>query len=150
MAVDAVYDAICTFLKANVAAVKDQQTNKTPPFHFENEDDDSFPPNPPEPWVDVSLTGVIYGQQSIGASRQADNRWDERGTLYLSVVVPKGSGGSHPRWMAKQLADLFRGLTLLSGSLEFFDSFIGQGGPARDDGNWFVLPLQIEMRRSDA
>lgn len=150
MATDAVYDAIKAFLEtpANVAVLADPTTSVVPPFRFENEDFQA--PDPPAPWIAMALTGVMYGQQSIGASLQADNRWDEQGTLWLPVFVVSGSGGSRARQLAKLLADLFRGRTLLSGSLEFMDSFIGGGGPADEDGNYFELSLAIEWRRIEA
>lgn len=65
-------------------------------------------------------------------------------------MVPVGTGSLDARRCAKQLADLFRGVTLLSGSLEFRDAFIGQGELAVEVGNWFKLPVDIEWRRIDA
>lgn len=154
MAADAVYDAIKDYLEVagNVAVLADPTTSVVPSFRFENEDFttpvDSN--SNPIPWIGMALSGVVYGQQSIGASDQADNRWDEAGNVWLSVFVPKGSGGSRARELAKLLADIFRGLTLLSGSLEFLDAFIGRGGPAEEEGNWFELPVIIEWRRMEA
>lgn len=155
MAADAVYDAIKTYLEtpANVAVLADPTTSVVPTFRFENDDDFQTPTDSagnPIPWIDMALSGVLYGQQSIGASDQADNRWDETGNLWLSVYVKTGTGGSRARQLAKLLADIFRGLTLLSGSLEFMDAFIGRGGPAEEEGNWFELPVIIEYRRMDA
>jgi hypothetical protein len=79
MAADAVYDAIKTLFEtaANVAVLADPTTGVVPPFRFENENFDK--PDPPAPWIAMALTGVLYGQQSLGASTQADNRWDEAG-----------------------------------------------------------------------
>lgn len=150
MAADAVYDAIKSYLEtaANIAVLADPDTDAVPPFRFENENFDK--PDPPAPWIAVALTGVLYGQQSLGASLQADNRWDESGHLWLPVFVPTGTGSSRARQVAKLLADIFRGLTLLSNSLEFRDAFIGEGGPAAESGNWYELPLVIEWRRVDA
>jgi hypothetical protein len=48
------------------------------------------------------------------------------------------------------LADIFRGLTLLGGSLEFMDSFIGEGAPAPEEGNFYQIALVIEWRRIEA
>lgn len=150
MAADAVYDAIKDYLSiaANVSDLADSVTGIVPPFRFENED---FPkPDPPAPWIAMALTGVLYGQVSIGAATQATNRWDEKGHLWLPVFAPKGTGASRARQLAKLLADIFRGLTLSGGSIEFMDAFIGEGGPAQEDGNWFELPLVIEWRRIEA
>ena len=139
MGSDAVYGAIKDFLVASWTLT---------PIRFENEN--FVPPDPPVPWISVFLSGVVYGQQSIGANTQAANRWDEEGILWLFVLVPVGEGAINARSYAKQLADLFRGTTLLSGSLEFRDSFIGQGELAVEIGNWFKLPVDVEWRRIDA
>lgn len=154
MAADAVYDAIKTYLStpANVAGLADPTTLAVPSFRFENE---SFTTptdalGNPIPWISVALTGVIYGQQSIGAPTQATNRWDETGDLWLSVFVVVDTGGSRARQIAKLLADMFRGLTLLSGSLEFMDTFIGQGSPNPEEGNWYEQPCAIKWRRMEA
>jgi hypothetical protein len=149
VAADLVYDAIQAYLQtaANVAVLADAGGN-VPQFRFENEE--FIKPDPPSPWIAVAITGVLYGQQSLGASVQADNRWDEQGHLWLPVFVPIGTGGSRARQLAKQLADIFRGLTLLSGSLEFRDAFIGDGGPSVETGNWYELICAIEWRRIDA
>lgn len=150
MAADAVYDAIKNYLStaANVSGLADSVTGIVPPFRFENESFEQ--PSPPAPWIAMALTGVLYGQQSLGASLQASNRWDESGHLWLAILVPAGTGSSRARQLAKLLADIFRGLTMLSGSLEFLDAFIGEGAPANETGNWFELPLVIEWRRIEA
>jgi uncharacterized membrane protein len=139
MASDAVYGAIKDYLVANWTST---------PISFENEN--FVQPDPPAPWIAVFLSGVVYGQQTIGTNNQAANRWDEEGILWLFVMVPVGTGSLDARRCAKQLADLFRGVTLLSGSLEFRDAFIGQGELAVEVGNWFKLPVDIEWRRIDA
>lgn len=150
MAADAVYDAIKAYLQtpATVAGLADSVTGLVPPFRFENEN--FTKPDPPAPWIAVALTGVLYGQESLGATLQADNRWDESGHLWMPIFVEKGTGSSRSRQLAKMLADLFRGLTLINGSLEFRDAFIGEGGLAVEEGNWFKLPLVIEWRRVEA
>lgn len=149
MAADAVYDAIKAYLEtaANVAGLADSVTGTVPPFRFENE---AFSKPDGTPWIAVAMTAVLYGQQSIGASLQADNRWDEAGHAWFSIFVAVGTGASRARQLAKMLADIFRGLHLLNGSLEFMDSFIGEGEPAQDEGNWYMLPLAIEWRWVEA
>jgi hypothetical protein len=153
MSADAVYDAIKSYLEtpANVAVLADAATGVVPTFRWENETFttpvDSL--GNPIPWIGVALTGVLYGQQSIGATVQSQNRWDETGNLWLSVFVPVGSGASRARQLAKLLADIFRGVPLLSGNMEFLDAFIGEG-MAAEEGNWFELPCIIEWRRMEA
>jgi hypothetical protein len=149
MATDAVYDAIMAHLKdSDVIAVLSQPVSGVPPIRFEN--DDQFAVPDAKPWISMALSGVVYGQASIGASAQADNLWDEKGELWLVVIVPKGSGGSQARSIAKKLADIFRGLQLLDDDLEFLDAFIGQGGPAQEEGSWYELPLVIDWRYAEA
>lgn len=150
MAADAVYDAIKSHLSNSgvISVLADPVTSAVPSIRFENEDFDK--PEPPVPWISMALTTGIYRQESIGAHTQAGNRWDETGELWLAVFVPTGSGASRARQIAKLLADIFRGQTLLAGSLEFMDTFIGTGSPAPDEGNWFELPISIEWRRVEA
>src|SRR5258706_9306764 len=118
MASGAVFDAIRKFLDGTGG----NGAWQTIPIRWENEPLDPLPVS----FVDVEMTGTAYGQQSIGASRQQDNRWDEEGVVWLHVLVKINTGGSVVRTYAKSLADLFRGLTLLNGSLEFRDAFIGR------------------------
>lgn len=148
MATDAVYDAIKTYLAANTAALADPSGGAVPTIRYENEAFDK--PEPPVPFVAMAVSSTVYGQQSIGASVQADNRWDEKGTLWLFVMVPTGYGASRARQLAKQACDLFRGKTLLGGSLEFLDAFIGRGAEAQEDGNWFALPVGIDWLHIEA
>ena len=145
MASGTVYDAVKSHLQTNWTAT---------PLAFENEDKDAsgnaVPPNPAVTFVAIEMTGTMYGQQSIGAETQAANRWDEEGVLWLHVVTPKGQGASEARHHAKNLADLFRGTTLLSGDLEFLDAAIGMGEPADADGNWWRISVSVEWRRMEA
>jgi hypothetical protein len=145
MASGAVSAAIEDFLVANWT---------TTPLLLENkatfESGGTVPPATPAAFVEVSFTGKTYGQVSIGASLQKDNRWDEDGFLFLNVMVPKDWGSREARTYAKSLCDLFRGLTLLSGSLEFMDASIGEGEKGKYDGNYFMLPVDIEWRRMAA
>lgn len=142
MASGAVFDAIKTFLDGTGGNGAWQTTA----VRWENEPLDPLP----DEFVDVEMTGTMYGQVSIGASSQEDNRWDEEGVLWLHVLVPVNSGGSTCRTYAKSLADLFRGLTLLSGSLEFRDAFIGKGQPGHEDGTKYRLSVYINWRRMEA
>lgn len=139
------------------AAIEDHLSANwtTTPLLFENktaaEDGTPLPAATPAPFVSVSFTGRSYGQVSIGASLQADNRWDEEGFLFFDVLWPVGTGSRDARTAAKQLADLFRGLTLLSGNLEFLDTSIGTGAKSDQyNGNYFVIPVDIEWRRVEA
>lgn len=144
MASGEVSTAIETFLLANWSTTK---------LLFENknalaEDGTLLPTPDPIPYVEVSFAGRNYGQQSLGAPLQADNRWDEEGLLFLDVVVPRGDGTRTARTYAKSLCNLFRGLTLLSGGLEFLDAAIGRGEERK--GNYYSIPVDVAWRRFDA
>lgn len=102
-------------------------------------------------WVAVAMTGTYYGQESIGAVPQAQNLWDEAGILWLHVMAPKGAGERTQRDYCGQLANLFRGETLLADdSLEFLDAAVGMGEPGDDRGAWWRISVSIEWHRSDA
>jgi hypothetical protein len=102
-------------------------------------------------FVAASFTGRTYQQVSLGASQQKDNRWDEEGILFLDVLVPNNTGSRDARTFAKSLCDLFRGLTLLSGSLEFRAASIGEGVKSdKYTGNYFSIPVDIDWRRVEA
>lgn len=137
MASGAVFDAIKTYISSSWT---------TTPVRFENEPLDPLPDN----FVEVEMTGTFYGQESVGASHQKDNRWDEEGVLWLRVLVPINTGGSTVRTYAKSLADLFRGLLLLNDSLEFRDAFIGKGQPGHENGTKYAVTVYINWRRMEA
>lgn len=137
MASAAVYDAVRAHLEARWSAT---------PISWENE---HFP-RQSGAWVAVEMTGTLYGQQSIGAGEQADNRWDEEGQLWLHVFVPVGSGGRDARAHAKALADLFRGEQLAGDSIEFGDAAIGAGEPGDEKGNWWRISTTVDWRRTEA
>jgi hypothetical protein len=111
----------------------------------------ALPPDTPAPMVQVSFTGKTYEQVSIGASTQAANRWDEEGVLFLDVLVPIDTGSTDARNYAKALCDLFRGLTLLSGNLEFLTATIGEGTKSdKYNGSYFLISVDIDWRRVEA
>jgi hypothetical protein len=139
VASNTVYDAVQAYLLANWT---------TTPLAFENEQFDK--PEPTSPFVAVEMTGVLYAQQSIGEANQASNRWDEEGNLWLHVFVPVDTGSSLARQYCKTLCDLFRGLQLLSGNLEFIDASIGLGEPGDENGQYYRISCNIEWRRWNA
>ncbi len=137
MASDVVYEAIEAYLRANWTET---------PLQFENENFDI--PSSRE-WVMVEMAGTVYGQQTIGADNQADNRWDEEGLLWLHVLVQAGSGSQLARRRCKALADLFRGALLLDDSLEFMDADIGIGAQGDDEGSTYRLSVSVDWRRME-
>lgn len=139
MASNTVYDAVKTYLTAQWSSTTIAWENE--PFSK---------PEPPAHWIAVEMQGTLYGQQSIGAGEQADNRWDEEGILWVHIMAPTGEGSSTARQYAKAIADLFRGTMLLSDSLEFMDASIGAGERGDDDGNYWRLTCTIDWRRMEA
>lgn len=128
----------------------------TTPLLFENKNEFEgggvVPPAEPINFVEVSFTGRSYGQQSLGVSPVSANRWDEEGLIFFDVLAPVNQGSRTARTHAKALANLFRGLTTLLGEgLEFLDASIGQGERStKYNGNYFVIPVDLEWRRVEA
>lgn len=100
-------------------------------------------------WVFVELTRVVYGQESIGAETQAANRWDEEGNLWLHLNASVGTDVGKVHGASKALANLFRGLTLISGRLEFLDADI-DAGETDADGRWFRQSVSVSWRWLEA
>jgi hypothetical protein len=137
---DDVFEAIKTYLGDGVAS----GAWTACPISYPN---DGFqPPADGSPFVKFEIAGSLYSQQSIGETTQALNRWDETGRVWLHVLVKSGDGGSTARGAAKALAVLFRGKTLLNGTLEFLDASIGEGAAGDEDGNWFRVSVDIRWR----
>jgi hypothetical protein len=146
-----VYDAIKAHLEdeAMVAVLADPASGNVPPIRFENEP--FVKPEPPAPWLAVQVFGIVSGQESIGASTQAENRWDEKGYLGIKVLVESGSGAQRARSIAEDIRlKIFRGLTLMDGDLEFLIATESEGGPSEEEGNWFEVPVVIEWRHVEA
>lgn len=143
-----VYDAIRGKLDPNQGGVWTATSLSWPnePFDTPQPGADGIQPH----WVAVIMTGTLYGQESIGETVQADNRWDEEGILWLHVFSPVGAGERTQRQYCKQLADIFRGLTLLSGNLEFLDASISSGELGSEDGAWWRLSVDVAWRHWNA
>lgn len=135
MATDIVYDAVRGFLDANGGAIE---------FRYENETRD--PPNGDATFVMVEIAGDIMEQGSIGAGEPKANAWREAGTLHLTVQVPSGSGSGGARRIARQLAELFRGLDLQPG-ITFRDISIGLGDVSSMNGRFWGLPVGVDWHR---
>lgn len=153
---DDVFDAIreylgYTDLSTNVLVPGMWDTSLAPLF-YENEGD-SAPSGDISPWVQIVLDTNLYGQASIGGGLNDDaggNRWDEDGTLWFHVFTPRGTGSREARRIAKALANMFRGKLLLEGSLEFGDADMGAGVPGQENGNYYLLSVSLDWRRTEA
>jgi Bacteriophage related domain of unknown function len=145
MASGEVYQAVRDFLVTNWT---------TTPIAFENENQDTaenvIPPKTVVPWIEIEMTGTDYTEESLGAGNPRDNRWDEQGLLFINIYVQSGTGSVLGRTYAKQLVDLFRGLSLIDDALEFRDSVIGMGRPGLVSGNWYMIPVHVEWRRQNS
>jgi hypothetical protein len=137
MSSDTVFSAIRTFVTTNWVAC---------PVQWENESFVPPDPNPDgtlDPWIAAEVYGDMFAQESIGAGAPDQDLWRETGFANFYVFVPVGSGSVTARQYARQLAELFKGTTLLSGLLKFQDMSIGGGSAASDDGKFWGLPLRI-------
>jgi hypothetical protein len=139
MSSDAVYSAIRAYLEPAWTAT---------PLAWENENFEMPVDGVGNrlPWVAVEITGNLYSQASIGAGSASANLWREEGLLWLHVFVPSGSGSLVARQYARQLADLFRGLSLSAGTLRFRDASIGRGQPGNEDGTVWGLSVSIDWQ----
>jgi hypothetical protein len=141
MSSDAVYDAVKTYLTANWTAT---------PLLFDNELADTAgavpTDDPGTAFVQVEMAGDFYGAASIGAGDDAANLYRGEGTLFLSVLVPAGTGSRVARQHAKALVDLFRGVELAAGTIRFRGATIAPGQKAALDGNWYELPASVDYQ----
>jgi hypothetical protein len=137
MATDLAYTPLRDFLEANWSATPMRWPNET----F------TIPDTPTlSPWVNVEFEGGFYEQASLGNGGTAADRWREDGTLLLHIMAPSGSGALASAAYARQLAELFRGVTL-AGDLRCQGGSIGAGGADDDDGNWWRTTVTIEWIR---
>lgn len=146
---DAPYDDV---FDAIVAHVNDNWDSDLAAIVFENEGDGA-PDGEVAPWVQMVLETQLYGQETIGGGaddEQGGNRWDESGVLWFHVFVPRGTGSREARRIAKALANLFRGRTLLDDDLEFGDADLGAGDPGQENGNYYLTSVNIDWRRTEA
>lgn len=139
MASPAVYDAIRAYLEANWQGCL---------LVFENEGFDQGQQE--DPWVYVEIIGTAWDQHSIGAGAVRDNRWEEFGIIMFHLFVQEGKGTSVIRSNAYGLADLFRGLELLTGTLTFERFSLGGGEAGSDDKKWWRTTATIEWERKAA
>lgn len=151
---DDVFDAIQAYLGtaafADRPAIAGEWDFALAPLVYENEGDGP-PAGEVAPWVLVVLETQLYGQESIGGGQDAgDNRWDERGTLWFHVFTPRGTGSREARRIAKALANMFRGRRLLDDDLEFGEADMGAGDPGAENGNYYLLSVSLDWRRTEA
>lgn len=149
---DAPYDDVFDAIQAHLgtADVPGEWDFNIAPLVYENETYES-PGGDIKPWVKVVLETQLYGQQSIGGGTDpGQNRWDERGTLWFHVFTRRGTGSREARRIAKALANLFRGQTLLDDDLEFGDADLGAGDPGEENANYYLISVSQDWQRVEA
>jgi hypothetical protein len=130
-----VYDAIRAFMDASFSATQ---------VLYENEGDPSG-----DIWTLIEFSSTTYTQESIGAGTQAANRFDDEGSFFAHVMVKTGTGIRDALAVTDTIANLFRGLTLLNGSVEFNDVVVGYGG-MDEEGKWYRTSVSIGWRQIDS
>ena len=100
------------------------------------------PDNPVGPWLSVSATSTMLAPADLGA-----DVWQEEGTFYVDVMTPTGSGTSTARELAKQVANVFRGLG--PENVVYLSATIGGGSVGTEDGLWFCITVSIDWRYQD-
>lgn len=99
-------------------------------------------PRPPAMWVSIDMAADVAAPLEIGAAG-----WQERGSVYATIMVPQGHGTDAARVLAKRLVDLLR---LRTGNPVVYDSAsIGTSDPDTDDGAWWRLMVTIDYRYQD-
>ena len=99
-------------------------------------------PKPPRPWLRVSITSDVLQPIELGA-----DVWQEEGTAYVEVVVPAFTGTRIARALAKNIANLFRGLD--PAPVVYLGTSIGDGVVQPVDGLWWGLTVAIDWRYQD-
>lgn len=111
------------------------------PVWYENDFEEL--PSEPDAFVYVEVFGDSFGQETTGAPEQ--NVWEEAGTAYLHVYVPKGSGSLIARQHARSLQQLFREQDV--DGLKIVEMSIGAGEPGREFPLYWALTLTMFWRR---
>lgn len=137
MTVEAVYQAVRTFLEDNWDTDKAALT-------WENE---PFQPPSGEPWIFVEMDDSDYEQMSLGSGAPALELWRETGAVLFRVNVPINSGVVKAGELISDLRALMRGVYLPDNTI--FTSMPTAGRGAGDDGNWYGFFLRVLWTRDD-
>jgi hypothetical protein len=103
----------------------------------DHEDISSIPSNNTAAWV-----GIEYVSSSERVNCLPANMWDERGTIFLHVVIPNGWQSVHAIEYGDKLQKLLRGVRMGSLVIESVSPVISQSPPAIErtsEWNGFVL-----------
>ena len=99
-------------------------------------------PKPPRQWLRISTPSDFLPPIKRGA-----DVWQEEGTAYVEVVVPAFTGTRIARALAKNIANLFRGLD--PAPVVYLGTSIGDGVVQPVDGLWWGLTVAIDWRYQD-
>lgn len=98
--------------------------------------------DPPALWVAVEDSGNNLAPLDVGG-----RVWQEEGTLYCHVMAPSGTGTDAARTLAKQIANVFRGLG--ARDVVYRSASIGDGGLSDTDGLWWRLTVSVDWIYQD-
>jgi hypothetical protein len=73
--------------------------------------------------------------------------WEERGTVWISVLIPSGSGIGAGLQIRKALSNAFRGLD--PAALNYDGFSFPPGGTDEGAGNWYRLSLGVSYSFTD-
>lgn len=91
-------------------------------------------------WLSVEAEGDVLEPIELGGGA-----WEERGVFIVHVVVPLGTGSLAARQIAKDVANIYRGVV---GYTVYRRAVIGSGSPT-EDGKWWVLTVNVEWTYTD-
>lgn len=115
---------------------------------------DNVPFTPPQPydqqdqlqcWGRVLVNGDLWDQQTIGSGTPAEDRWDETGSLVLTVFSPVGAGSEPNRSLLTAFAEMCQGQDI--GTLEFQDMRFDPIGAKDESGVWWGMLITIDWIR---
>ena len=91
-------------------------------------------------WLSVEAEGDVLEPIELGGGA-----WEERGVFIVHVIVPLGTGSLAARQIAKDVANIYRGV---NGFTVYRRAVIGSGSPT-EDGKWWVLTVNVEWTYTD-
>lgn len=111
------------------------------PIQWENTD---FTPPQSAPWLAVQMVSNVLMPLDLGA-----DVWVEIGSLFVHVFVPVGTGTEVARTLAKNVCNVFRGIT--SPNLVVYEqASIGMGERTDPpDGDWFRFTTEVQWKYTD-
>lgn len=101
---------------------------------------EAFSPPDLSAWLSVEAEGDVLEPIEIGGGA-----WEERGVFIVHVIVPLGTGSLAARQIAKDVANIYRGVV---GYTIYRRAVIGSGSPT-EDGKWWVLTVNVEWTYTD-